>query len=349
MFGSIKPFSFLTFSFSYADAVDDSKVAESTSNVQQDSIISNNIAGKIFRDSDATILENSGKWYKISINGKTGWVHGDIFPVESIKSTQKAKDSEKTEDSEKAKDSEKTEDSTDKNQEVSTETTENTDKAENVTSSKETETVAVVIKGIIDGDDVNVREGPGKNYGVICQVDKGEKVEILESAPEWYHIKTSSGVNGWVYSTYVLTDSTLASRGGDTTSSDSSSKRAEIVEYAKQFLGVKYVYGGTSPNGFDCSGFVWYVFNHFGISLNRVASDQATQGSKVSKAELQPGDLVFFDTNGGMNKINHAGIYIGNGCFIHASSGSSAKKVVISNITSGFYNECYMTGRRVLE
>lgn len=120
-----------------------------------------------------------------------------------------------------------------------------------------------------------------------------------------------------------------------------------IVDYAKRFLGVDYVWGGTSPSGFDCSGFVLYVFRKFGVELNRVSRDMAAQGSKVAKSELQPGDLVFFDTNGGHNRINHVGMYIGGGRFIQSSSEQSG--VVISDITGGFYANTYMTARRVLD
>lgn len=119
-----------------------------------------------------------------------------------------------------------------------------------------------------------------------------------------------------------------------------------IVDFARRLTGVNYVWGGTTPKGFDCSGFVRYVFKNFGITLNRVSSDQAKQGSKVKKEDLIPGDLVFFDTNGGHNRINHVGVYIGSGKFIQASSEYSG--VVISDITGGFYANTYMTARRVL-
>ena len=205
-----------------------------------------------------------------------------------------------------------------------------------------------MIEGIVTADDVNIRKGPGTDHEVISQVNASDTVDILGKSSDWYNIKTKNGVSGWIYGTYISFGSSLASRG-ETSNSDTSDKRTQIIDYARDLLGVKYVYGGTSRNGFDCSGFVWHVFNHFGIKLNRVASDQAKQGTKVSKSNLQPGDLVFFDTNGGMNHINHVGIYIGNGSFIHASSGSKAKKVVISDINSGFYNGCYMTARKILK
>ena len=96
--------------------------------------------------------------------------------------------------------------------------------------------------------------------------------------------------------------------------------RQRVVNYAKKYLGVKYVWGGTSPNGFDCSGLVQYVYRQFGIKLNRVAADQAKQGTKVTRAQLRPGDLVFFNTDS-RSGIDHVGIYIGNNQFLHAASG----------------------------
>ncbi|WP_303816594.1 NlpC/P60 family protein [Selenomonas ruminantium] len=91
-----------------------------------------------------------------------------------------------------------------------------------------------------------------------------------------------------------------------------------IIDLAQQFLGVPYVWGGSSPNGFDCSGFVQYVFAQKGIHLPRTADIQATAGRPVSKSELMPGDLVFFA--GDYVNISHVGIYVGNGQMIHASS-----------------------------
>lgn len=131
------------------------------------------------------------------------------------------------------------------------------------------------------------------------------------------------------------------------TSRSNSRSVDSIIDYAKKYMGVKYVWGGTTPKGFDCSGFVKYVYNNFDVSLNRNSAAQAKNGAYIKKGALLPGDLVFFDTNGGKNRINHVGIYIGNGKMIHSSS--LYKGVVISTISSGFYSRTYMTARRVLK
>ena len=122
----------------------------------------------------------------------------------------------------------------------------------------------------------------------------------------------------------------------------------ELIGFAKTLLGVPYVYGGMSPAGFDCSGFTSYVFGAFGIRLERVSSDQAKQGMEISKENLKSGDLVFFDTNGGHSAINHTGIFIGDGKFIHASSGTSSC-VIISDLTTGYYAGNFMTARRIYQ
>ena len=94
-----------------------------------------------------------------------------------------------------------------------------------------------------------------------------------------------------------------------------SSKGQAIVNEAKKYLGIKYVYGGSTPKGFDCSGLVKYVLAKNGISVSRTSASQARQGVSVSKSNLQPGDLLFFAKNG---RVHHVGIYAGNGQMIHA-------------------------------
>jgi cell wall-associated NlpC family hydrolase len=119
----------------------------------------------------------------------------------------------------------------------------------------------------------------------------------------------------------------------------------EIAEYAKNFLGVPYVYGGTSPKGFDCSGLVYYCYRHFGYSINRTASSQALNGVAVSSSDLQPGDIVIF-TARGSSHIGHCGIYIGNGQFIHAPHTGDVVK--ISSLATGSYKDRYWGARRIV-
>lgn len=119
----------------------------------------------------------------------------------------------------------------------------------------------------------------------------------------------------------------------------------DIVNYAKQFLGVKYVYGGTSPSGFDCSGLVYYCYRNFGYRINRTASGQARNGVAVSSSELAPGDIIIFTAQSG-GYIGHCGIYIGNGQFIHAPHTGDVVK--ISSLTTGYYKNHYWGARRII-
>lgn len=117
-----------------------------------------------------------------------------------------------------------------------------------------------------------------------------------------------------------------------------------MVDVAKQYIGVRYVWGGSSPNGFDCSGLVQYVARQCGFSIARTANRQYNYGTYVEKANLQPGDLVFF-ANTYTSGISHVGIYIGDGDFIHApNSGSNVK---ISSLNSGYYSSHYYGARRL--
>jgi peptidoglycan DL-endopeptidase CwlO len=119
----------------------------------------------------------------------------------------------------------------------------------------------------------------------------------------------------------------------------------DIVNYAKTFLGVKYVYGGTSPSGFDCSGFVYYCYRHFGYWVNRTASGLAYNGVAVSSSALKPGDVILFTELDG-DYIGHTGIYIGNGQFIHAPHTGDVVK--ISSLSDAYYTRHYWGARRII-
>ncbi len=125
-----------------------------------------------------------------------------------------------------------------------------------------------------------------------------------------------------------------------------SSKKMDVVTFAKTQLGVPYRYGGVDSNGFDCSGFVYFIYKKaLNKTIPRTSIDQSKYGYKINKNELQEGDLVFFDTSS-KGHVNHSGIYIGDGKFIHSSSGKH-RGVVISSLNSGFYDRNYKWARRI--
>ena len=130
---------------------------------------------------------------------------------------------------------------------------------------------------------------------------------------------------------------------------DNHSLRQEVESYAKQFLGTRYVWGATGPNKFDCSGFTQKVYRTAGIQLPRVSREQAKVGAYIKYENLQRGDMVFFDTKRKRTgKVNHVGIYLEDGKFIHASSGN--KKVVITNFDKKrFYKNRFLWGRRIIK
>jgi peptidoglycan DL-endopeptidase CwlO len=116
-------------------------------------------------------------------------------------------------------------------------------------------------------------------------------------------------------------------------------RRAEIVRIAKEYIGVPYAWGGASPSGFDCSGFVTYVYSKVGISIPHGVAKQYAYGTPVSKADLRPGDVVFFDG------LRHNGIYIGGGDFVHAAR--SRRAVRISRLDEDWFRTRWVGARRL--
>ncbi len=215
--------------------------------------------------------------------------------------------------------------------------------------------------GRITADRVNVRSGPGTGYTVLASSRLDDRAYIIGINNQWFKVIYGNNI-GYIRSDYVelteipyenqaSTKSPLFFRLGKSTGvapspgalTGTSSTADAIIATAKKYIGTPYLWGGTTPSGFDCSGFTQYVFRAHGITLPRTSKQQYTAGTYVSKSNLKPGDLVFFNTDG--SGISHLGIYIGNNQFIHSSS---SKGVVITSLSNTYWAPRYYGARRVL-
>lgn len=204
----------------------------------------------------------------------------------------------------------------------------------------------------INADTLNVRSGASADTDKITTLKRGDKVGYFDKNGEWVRIQTSSGKTGYILSKYLVDDEKSVSRAEDSVSRASSAVSGDVTELAQQiadystnFQGVKYVYGGYSTKGFDCSGFVKYVYAHFGIAVPRTAADYAIFGEKVSRENLRPSDILLFDTDGGTWDVSHVGIYLGGDKFIHAST--TKGRVIIMSLSE--YRGQYYGARRVIK
>lgn len=208
-------------------------------------------------------------------------------------------------------------------------------------------------KGSVDPAVANLRSGPSTSSSLVAQLKAGETVQIIGFNTNWYKV-TYGSKTGYIRSDLVTllekpaqnygTAATLTTNGSTGTSASSSSTSAgqKIADYALQYVGYRYVYGGADPSGFDCSGFVKYVFTHFGYKINRTATAQLADGYAVSRDSLQPGDVIYF---GYGSTAQHVGIYIGNNQFVHAQNSSTG--VVISSLSESWYANRYLTAHRI--
>ena len=231
-----------------------------------------------------------------------------------------------------------------------------------------TPVVAVEEKGgYVSGNNVRMRAGASMSAKILDELYYGNQVTIKGISGDWTAV-TYNGQNGYIYSQYVkegsltiagntVTGGSYTGNGGgnsgstapaapqnESLSGSSYEKGQQIAQFALQYVGYNYSWGGKDPStGFDCSGLVYYTYQHFGYNINRVAQDQARNGVPVSADELQPGDILCFYS--GSSYIGHAGIYIGNGMFVHAQN--SATGVVITEL-AGHYADRGYEARRIV-
>ena len=304
-------------------------------------LINGSIIENLRANTEVTIINEINGWAYVQTDTISGWVRTDVLTIKEVK----------------GKDSHKSETKEDKKSEETKEAT---------SSEFEERTMYAT-------DYVNVRKDASSEAEVLMLVEPNTSFKVIGEEGDWYKVETSQG-NAFISKELLSKKQTTTNRGdvtrtsnesssktektsGNAKESNSSVKASEIVSYAKKFLGVPYVYGGASPSGFDCSGFTMYVFDNFGISMRHGAQAQAKLGKTVSANKnskssllnnLKAGDLVFFLDYETMDEIGHCGIYIGNGNFIHASSGSGYCVKINSLLPGEYYNTRYCAAKRVL-
>ena len=200
--------------------------------------------------------------------------------------------------------------------------------------------------GTLTSTNVRIRSGNSTSTAILGMVTKGDVVQVIGINNGWYKIQYN-GITGYIRSDLMRVSGAPGKQVVET-KVEGSELGQKIADLAYSFKGYRYVYGEESPSkGFDCSGLVYYVYGQFGYSLPRTASKQyAYSGAKtVSKANLQPGDLVFFCSDGS-NSVTHVGIYIGNNHFIHASTSTTG--VIESDLGSSYYTRVWFGAKRIV-
>ena len=181
---------------------------------------------------------------------------------------------------------------------------------------------------VVDTETLKVREEPNTDCSVITLIPRNEELEVVEVMENGWIKFLLDDEEAYVSGDFVKVEERLEKAATLTEllyGQGVSDVRVDLVQYAKQFIGNPYVWGGTSlTNGADCSGFTMSIFKKYGINLPHHAASQANLGTKISLAEAQPGDLVFYAKNG---TINHVAIYIGNGHIVHASTRKTGIKI----------------------
>ena len=199
-----------------------------------------------------------------------------------------------------------------------------------------------------------VHNGPSSGSAVIGRLENGTQVTVLDETRDYYKIDCYE-MNGYIrkelltqagdgtYTVSCRSDSPDAAPMSYESMADTLLLRSSVLELARQQLGTPYVYGGSRPGGFDCSGLVYYVYGAQGIDLHRSADVQMQDGVIVPRDSLQVGDLVFFRAYGPW-LASHVGIYVGDGQMIHAASGG----IRYSGLDEAYYANSYVGARRLV-
>ncbi len=290
---------------------------------------------------ELTKLDEINNWIKVTDGTVTGW----ITKVKVSEGKENTGTTGNTEDANKEPEEEN-----------------NEQNSESGSESNETRT-----SGIVNVETANVRAEASSTSERIGFLDYNDTVTIIAVEGDWYKINYEN-TSGYVSKDLItlqenrditsrsITESRLETNN-EVTSVESEIKNeqvisanngVEVAEYAKQYLGTKYIVGGKTPEvGFDCSGFTRYVYSNFGYNLGTTSISQSSSGTEVSRESMQIGDLIIF-YNEEKSNVGHTAIYIGDGNFIH--SANPERGVVIDNLnTNTYYNERLISARRIVE
>lgn len=291
------------------------------------------------KDEQVEIIETINGWVCVQTETKKGWIREEKL---------KAIEEQPTESKQEEQTPEKVEESDKKDEES------------RVVEPTKLKTL------YINSQTVNLRKEASKDSEIVAKLSLNTAVDVYLEENGWSKVKFGEK-EGYISSALLSNKKQETSRSLETprkktnientideTKKDeinssttnkvpSSGKATTVVETAKKYIGSKYVYGASGPNSFDCSGFTSYIYKQYGVSLNRTAAGQYSNGVSVSRGQLQPGDLVMFGKSG----INHVGIYIGGGQMVHAAN--SSRGVTTDTINSGYYNNNYVGARRIIQ
>lgn len=198
------------------------------------------------------------------------------------------------------------------------------------------ETAPLLRIALINGESVNVREEGNLQAKVVISLKRGTSVQVVEPGEQWTKVRVGSTQMGYIFTPLLTFTVETSSRSSDMVTS-------RLQQVISPLIGLPYRIGGTSLEGFDCSGFTMYVMQQMGIKLPRVSEEQFTYGTPVQAGDWKPGDLLFFDSYGA-GKITHVGIYLGNNKMAH----SAVKAVEISDVTWYLNNYPFYGAKRVI-
>ena len=334
--------------------------------------------GELKNGTKVNVVGVSSGWYKVTYNGKTGYIHPDyitlasssagtaIAPSNTVTSTTGTAGTVKCSSSVNLRSEANTSSSilaelkngtavtvvstangwckvtySGKTGYIKQDYVSTTGSASNNTSAS-TGTAAVVKCS----STVNFRSSASTSSTILGELKNGTAVTVLSTSNGWSKV-SYAGKAGYISADYLVTASsgTAISPSNTAASVSISAKRQSVLNYAAQFLGVPYVYGGSTPSGFDCSGFTSYVFKNTVGSIPRVAQAQYDATTRVSRDDLLPGDLVFFGSS--TSSISHVGIYVGSNQFIHAPSTGDVVKY--SSLTGSYATRYQGAGRVIFE